>query len=153
MIIIRAPSIFRYAWAVAKNCFRQSMRKKMIFASKNYLEVLDEFIPRNVLPPSIVEGGLGCVAMGMPPLIGDLDDHQLSRTKVLRTKEEGKTIYSPFENSYSIAETDDSSTASDDDGSWNLSSSTCSVSSRPLCAGVWFDQDAGGSEIFLKAVA
>jgi CRAL/TRIO domain len=146
MIIIGAPSIFRFAWAVAKNFFRQSMRRKMIFASKNYLEVLDEFIPREVLPPSIVEGGLGRVAMGMPPLIGDREDQPSS--EVMLTKEGEKTIYSPFETSVLLAETDDESASSDD-----LSCSACSVSGSALCKGVWVDQDGGDSEIFVRPVA
>jgi CRAL/TRIO domain len=147
MIIIGAPSIFRYAWAVARNFFRQSMRRKMIFASKNYLEVLDEFIPREVLPPSIVEGGLGRVAMGMPPLIGDREEQSLS-SDVTLTKEGLKAIYSSFETSVSLAETDDESATSDD-----LPCSACSVSGSALCKGVWVDHDAGGSKIVFRSNA
>ncbi|CAB9503614.1 SEC14-like protein 2 [Seminavis robusta] len=173
LIIIRAPSIFRYAWAVAKNFFRQSLRRKMIFASKNYLDVLDEFIPREVLPPSIAEGGLGRVAMGMPPLIGDVkhgepnsrealfnesvmtvDSPFQGRTGTSRTGRGGKAVYSPFEESSraSLAETDDGS-ASSDELTWGAPSSLCSVAGSGLLRGVWVDQDDGSSEIFTRAVA
>lgn len=156
MIIIRAPSIFRYAWAVAKHFFRQSLRRKMIFASKNYLRVLDEFVSRDVLPPSIAEGGIGKVAIGMPPLIGDVDYRYYDFHSQLVKNGTGKatkSLLKGFSSRISLAETDDGSTASDEP-SWDssLSLSGGSVSSSYLLKGVWIDQEDGSSEIFTRGM-
>ena len=152
MIIIRAPSIFRIAWAIAKNFFRQSLRRKMIFAPSNYLEVLDEFIPRDALPPSIAQGGLGRVAMGMPPLIGDVENEPL-RDAMFTTKEVVHNIDSHYESSISLTATDDGSAGSADEFCWTSPNSQCSVSGSALCKGVWVDHVGGDSEVFTTAVA
>ena len=77
MIIIRAPSIFRYVWLVARNFFPQSSREKMIFAGKNYLKELEKYIELDVLPPCIYEHGKGKPAPGLPPRMegGIIPDH------------------------------------------------------------------------------
>lgn len=77
MIIIRAPSIFRYIWAMAKHFFPQSSRDKMIFAGKNYHKELEKYIELDVLPPCIYEHGKGCPAPGLPPRMegGAIPDH------------------------------------------------------------------------------
>ena len=67
MIIIRAPSVFNLAWSFCKHCFPKGAVKKMVFSGPhNYLEVLDKYIDREVLPPCIAPGGQGKVAVDMP---------------------------------------------------------------------------------------
>ena len=67
MIIIRAPSIFNLAWGLCKHVFPKGAVKKMVFSGpNNYLQVLDQYIDREVLPPCIVPGGKGQVAIDMP---------------------------------------------------------------------------------------
>lgn len=67
MIIIRAPSVFNLAWGLCKHCFPKGAVKKMVFSGPhNYLQVLDKYIDREVLPPCIAPGGQGKVAVDMP---------------------------------------------------------------------------------------
>jgi hypothetical protein len=67
MIIIRAPAIFRMVWRIAKNFYRAEVQKKMIFASKDYLNVLEQYMDTAVLPPCINPQGTGVTARGFPP--------------------------------------------------------------------------------------
>jgi CRAL/TRIO domain len=67
MIVIRAPSLFNVAWGLCKYVFPKNALKKMVFSGpRNYLEVLDGFVDRSVLPPCIVPNGKGLVAVDMP---------------------------------------------------------------------------------------
>jgi CRAL/TRIO domain len=78
MIVIRAPSLFNVVWGVCKYVFPKNALKKMVFSGpRNYLEVLDGFVDRNVLPPCIVPDGRGLVAVDMPSNLdgGIIPDH------------------------------------------------------------------------------
>lgn len=67
MIIIRAPPIFNVIWGLCKYAFPQNAVKKMVFSGpNNYLEVLDNYVDRQVLPPCIFAEGKGGVAIDMP---------------------------------------------------------------------------------------
>ena len=70
VIIIRAPPIFRLVWNVAKHFFRDSLREKMVFAGKDYLDVLNQHIDISILPDFICPGGRGRPATGLPGMIG-----------------------------------------------------------------------------------
>lgn len=145
VIIIRAPSIFRYIWAVCKHFFRQSLRRKMIFAGSNYLEVLDEFIDRHVLPPSIDPEGYGCVAMGQPPLIGD---GTKGKSKALqRDRRIVDRSYGSLPGTASLGDSDDASTSS-----YESSPFEGSVSGSFLMKGHWKESD-GGSQVFTSPFA
>lgn len=53
-------------WNVARHFFPPQARAKMIFANtSNYLEILDRYMDRHVLPQCIYEYGSGNVAVGM----------------------------------------------------------------------------------------
>ena len=67
MIIIRAPAIFRMVWRIAKHFYDPEVQKKMIFASKDYLSVLEQYMPLSILPPCINPTGHGVTARGFPP--------------------------------------------------------------------------------------
>lgn len=144
MIIIRAPSIFRYVWAVAKHFFRQSARNKMIFASKNYVEVLDNYIDRHVLPPSIAPGGYGQVAIGQPPLIGDVS---LDKEALQLSKKALDTSYWSLPCTVALGESDDDSASSNE-----LSPFDVSVSGSTLMTGHW-KESGGGSQVFSSPFA
>ena len=66
MVIIRAPSIFRFAWQTIKHFFSEESRQQMIFADSNYLEELSKWMDIDVLPPCINPNGHGTTAVGMP---------------------------------------------------------------------------------------
>lgn len=67
MIIIRAPKIFCMVWQIAKNFYKPEVQKKMIFSSKDYLKVLDQYMDRQILPTCINPCGKGMTAQGFPP--------------------------------------------------------------------------------------
>jgi hypothetical protein len=68
MIIIRSPPVFNVVWGLCKYVFPKNAVKKMIFAGpKNYKEVLEQHVDLNILPPCIVPGAKGHVAIDMPP--------------------------------------------------------------------------------------
>jgi len=138
IIIIRAPSIFRYIWAVVKHFFRQSARDKMIFANKNYLEVLDKFIDRSVLPPSIAPDGRGQVAIGQPPLIGDVDLEKAHSAKFQQRKMALDTSYGSLPAAATIGDSDDGSTSSDEFSPFDVS-----VSGSALLKGHWKESRSG----------
>jgi len=73
VIIIRANPIFRMVWSLVKHFFRQQLRDKMIFAGKNYLQTLDKYMHRSVLPQYIYEDGQGRSARGLPPVVGSTE--------------------------------------------------------------------------------
>jgi hypothetical protein len=94
VIIIRAPPIFRLIWNVAKHFFRQTLRDKMVFAGKDYLEVLNKHVDIHILPECIYPGGRGRPAAGLPGMIGCpahkgnpkcLESWQTSSTSTART--------------------------------------------------------------------
>jgi CRAL/TRIO domain len=68
MIIIRAPSIFRYVWAIVKNFFDPWAVAKMTFTGpEDAEEKLSRFMDLKVLPPCISpKHGKGKAAEGMP---------------------------------------------------------------------------------------
>ena len=115
----------------------------MIFAGKNYLEVLDEFIDRHVLPPSIAPGGSGCVAMGLPPLIGDVA--MQSQTSQPR-KNLGRSDLS-LPSTVSLGESDDDSASSHDSSRLDVS-----VSGSFLMKGQWVES-GGSSQVFTSPFA
>lgn len=67
VIIIRAPKIFQICWKIVRHFFPQSAQEKMIFAGKDYHEVLEKYMDLDVLPPCIYEHGKGEAAAGLPP--------------------------------------------------------------------------------------
>ena len=67
LIIIRAPTVFRMAWSLAKHFFDAGVVKKMIFTgSSDYLDVLDKYMDREILPAVMCAEGKGDVLEGMP---------------------------------------------------------------------------------------
>ena len=68
MIIIRAPAIFRYVWAIAKNFFDPWAVAKMTFTGPDDAEEkLSRFMDLEVLPPCVSpKYGKGKAAEGMP---------------------------------------------------------------------------------------
>jgi hypothetical protein len=73
IIIIRAPALFRWIWSMAKPLFSQKVRDKMIFVTggkeDSYLQVLQDYMDLNVLPPCIYDQGQGTTVRGMPPFL------------------------------------------------------------------------------------
>lgn len=68
LIIIRAPTVFRLVWKIAKNCFDPGVVLKMAFCgTSDYKEVLSEYMDLEVLPSAVVEEGKGKAFPGMPP--------------------------------------------------------------------------------------
>ena len=67
MIIIRPPTIFRMVWSIVKNFFQPEVRAKIVFADKDYLKTLDQYMDRSILPPSVYPQGTGIAARGFPP--------------------------------------------------------------------------------------
>lgn len=54
IILIRAPSIFKLIWSVAKHFFDQHIQDLIVFGNhSDYLEVLEEYIELENLPPCI----------------------------------------------------------------------------------------------------
>lgn len=104
MIIIRAPSIFNIAWSLVKHVFPKNAVKKMVFSGPhNYLEVLDKYIDREVLPSCIVPGGQGRVAIDMPTRLdgGIIPDHLCLEEEVVPDAEE-VSFGSGYESSASL---------------------------------------------------
>ena len=67
MIIIRPPTIFRMVWRIVQNFFQPEVRAKIVFADKDYLKTLSQYMDINVLPPSVYPQGTGAAARGFPP--------------------------------------------------------------------------------------
>lgn len=65
MIVIRAPTIFRMVWRVAKTFFRPEVVAKITFA--NSLDDLDKYMDKSILPPCVYPQGQGQAARGFPP--------------------------------------------------------------------------------------
>lgn len=54
IILIRAPSIFKFIWSVARHFFDQHIQDLIVFGNhSDYLEVLEEYIELENLPPCI----------------------------------------------------------------------------------------------------
>ena len=67
MIIIRAPTIFRVIWIIAKHFFDPGVLAGMIFTGpNNYKQVLSEHFDLEILPNVIVPEGKGQAAEGLP---------------------------------------------------------------------------------------
>lgn len=68
MVIIRAPSVFRYVWPIVKHVFPPSAHEKMTFSGpRDHEQVLSRFMDLSVLPPAISpHHGCGFAAEGMP---------------------------------------------------------------------------------------
>lgn len=66
VIILRAPRIFRVLWSIAQHFVHDSVKKLIVFSTpQDYLEVLDQYMDRSVLPPSICpDEGQGCGTVG-----------------------------------------------------------------------------------------
>ena len=71
IIIIRAPAIIPMVWRLVRHCFNANMRNLMVFAGSDYVKVLNEYIDdlEENLPPSMIDGGTGTIAEGMPQRI------------------------------------------------------------------------------------
>ena len=106
MIIIRAPSIFNIAWGLCKNVFPKGAVKKMVFSGPhNYLQVLEKYIDLDVLPPCIVPGGKGQVAVDMPiRLEGGIIPDGLCLDETIPEKEEVSVESTSLEDSASDSE-------------------------------------------------
>ncbi|CAB9497625.1 SEC14-like protein 5 [Seminavis robusta] len=58
IIIIRAPAIFKIIWAIAKHFFDKHVQDALIFGTKHdYLDVLEEYVELEDLPPEIAPQG------------------------------------------------------------------------------------------------
>lgn len=67
IIIIRAPTVFRMAWSVVKRFFDPHIVDKMVFCGdKDYLQVLEQYVDLDVLPPCINPQGHGEAVDGHP---------------------------------------------------------------------------------------
>ena len=67
IILLRAPSVFSFLWSIARNFFPPEGQKLMIMTGpSNYLQVLDKYIDRKVLPPCICKEGKGSAIDCMP---------------------------------------------------------------------------------------
>jgi len=152
VIVIQAVPIFRYIWAAVKHIFRESIRRKIVFAGKDYVDAMDQYIDRKVLPACIAEGGCGPAAFGMPNIVGD-DYPNPWWGKISSSKRMGgaKSLDSPYQNSAnssstSLAESDDVSTSSSDGSS--SQKSDVSITGSALGKGHWEEVFGGnGSRI------
>ena len=68
IIIIRAPTLFRFVWAVVKRFFDPYVVSKMEFCGDNYCQVLEKHMDLAVLPPCIYPEGKGEAVAGLSPL-------------------------------------------------------------------------------------
>jgi CRAL/TRIO domain len=67
IILLRAPSIFNFIWGMAKHFFPPEGQKLMVFTGpSNYMQVLDKYVDREVLPPCICKEGKGSAIDCMP---------------------------------------------------------------------------------------
>lgn len=67
IILLRAPSVFNFLWSIAKQFFPPEAQKLMVFTGpSNYLQVLDKYIDRKVLPPCLCKEGEGSAVDIMP---------------------------------------------------------------------------------------
>jgi CRAL/TRIO domain len=67
IILLRAPSVFNFLWNIAKHFFPPEAVKLMVFTGpNNYMQVLDKYIDREVLPPCICKEGRGGAIDQMP---------------------------------------------------------------------------------------
>ena len=68
IIIIGAPTIFTWVWALAKPFFDPGVVKKMVFCgTSDYRKVLSEYMKLEVIPSCKVPEGKGGVVASMPP--------------------------------------------------------------------------------------
>jgi CRAL/TRIO domain len=66
IIVARAPAIFKLFWSLIKHFFEPHIRDLVTFTTHaNYLDVLDQYIDREVLPPELCStSGVGIVMPG-----------------------------------------------------------------------------------------
>jgi len=67
VILIRAPALFRLAWALFKPLMKPKLVKKIVFVGSNYMDVLDEHMDIDLLPKSIYDDGNGSFVPPKPP--------------------------------------------------------------------------------------
>jgi len=66
VIILRAPKIFKHAYAITQVFVSPDIKDKMIITdANNYLEVLDKYVDRAVLPSEICDEGKGRAFEGL----------------------------------------------------------------------------------------
>ena len=67
IIVIRVSKLFPIVWKVAQHFCNDNLRNMLVFATAdNYLEVLQEYVDLDTLPPCLYEGGTGQGGVGMP---------------------------------------------------------------------------------------
>ena len=146
MIIIRAPTIFKMVWRVAKHFFRPEVREKMVFATGDHLETLDQYMDRNILPEVIYPQGKGQTARGFPPrldggIIPDdfTDSGSSNDVGAAAAGDENDEVCSTSGNTvYTYRSRDSGSFSSDDGGQSQHAShqpSRISVSVKPIARG------------------
>jgi len=59
IVIIRAPALFTMGWAVVKQVMRQNILDRVEICGDNYMEELDKYVDRELLPSCIYEHGKG----------------------------------------------------------------------------------------------
>ena len=58
IILLRAPAIFKVIWSIAKHFFDPHIQDMIVFSShKDYLEVVQEYVGLENLPPCLSEKG------------------------------------------------------------------------------------------------
>lgn len=67
VIVIRTSKLFPIVWKVAQHFCGENLRNMMVFATAdNYLDVLEEYVALEDLPPCLYKGGKGRGGVGMP---------------------------------------------------------------------------------------
>jgi hypothetical protein len=94
IIVIRAPAIFKVVWAIVHHFCDENLKSLLLFAThNNYMEILDEYVDRDVLPSCIWPEGKGVAAYGMPQ---ELEGHgllPLESKKQYSRDNESRTIF------------------------------------------------------------
>lgn len=135
MIIIRAPTMFRFAWQTIKHFFSQESRDQMIFAGSDHLAELSKWMDVSILPPCINPvNGRGETAVGMPKVMdcGIIPDHIGAGGAGYNPPGSGISEPSPCtdkalannETSSLCSTTDEYSSASDSEGETDLVAAT-----------------------------
>jgi hypothetical protein len=110
----------------------------MVFAGKDYVKVLDQFIDREVLPQSIVPGGRGRVALGMPPLIGDAESDSYQATSLPQKTVADYAVFGRAPSTASLGESENASASSTE-----ISLFDGSVLIQTLVKGHWMESEKG----------
>lgn len=65
VIMLRAPRLFKVAWSLAHHFLHDSVKELIVFSTQqDYLQVLDRYMDRSVLPNCICPGGQGQGTLG-----------------------------------------------------------------------------------------